>query len=187
MVNSKTTPKSRKRRELFGTLDYCIPGPVRRIERTYFRRRKQEVLLFLVHHRIPLLMNGIDGFEQPSRVLLGMEDVKEEGFRRPTTLKAKDYFLIKNVSTKRQWWAQRDKIFGGPVPKPYPSKWPALEKELVKQFQAARDGHKIVTVHCFGVYRSRSGNGYILTFPGFSSFQMAGFGGFFVIDAFRRK
>jgi hypothetical protein len=148
MGNSNNS-KSRKRRGLFDTLDYCIPGPVRRLERTYSRRRKQEVLLFLVHHRIPLLRNGIDGFDRPSRVLSGMPDVEEEGFRRPTTVEASDYFLIRNRSTIRDWWLQRDKIFGGPIPKPYPSKWPVLEKGLMKHFKAARDNNKIVTVHWF--------------------------------------
>jgi hypothetical protein len=149
MVSQKTTPKPRKRRELFGTQNYCIPGPIRRLQRGYSRRRKQEVLLFLVHHRIPLSRNGIDGFEQPSRVLSIMPAVEEEGFRRPTTLEARDYFLIKNHSIIREWWAKRDKIFGGPIPKPYPSKWPALETELMKQFKAARGGNKIVTIHWF--------------------------------------
>jgi hypothetical protein len=60
---------------------YCPPGPIRRIERTYSRRRKQEALLFLVHHRIPMQVNYTDKYLRPSRVLKGMPDVKEEGFR----------------------------------------------------------------------------------------------------------
>jgi hypothetical protein len=152
MTNSRAIskfPKSRKRRELYGTLNYCIPGPIRRIQRTYSRRRKQEVLLFLNHHRIHLSKNGIDGYEQPSRVLSGMDNVKEEGFRRPTAAEARDYFLIRNASTIQTWWAKRDKIFAGPMPKPYSLKWPALEKELMKQSGTARDNNRIVTVHWF--------------------------------------
>jgi hypothetical protein len=78
-----------------------------------------------------------------------MENVKEEDFRRPTGAEARDYFLIRNVSTIQTWWAKRDKTFGGPMPKPYTPKWPALEKELMKQFRTVRDNNRIVTVHWF--------------------------------------
>jgi hypothetical protein len=64
-----------------------------------------------------------------------MDNVKEEGFRRPIVAEARDYFLIRNVSTIQMWWAKRDKTFGGPMPKLYPPKWPALEKKANETIQ----------------------------------------------------
>jgi hypothetical protein len=138
-----------KRRELFTTSDYCAPRRRQRLERSYSRRTKQEVLLFLVHHRIPLLSNGVDEYNKPTRVLKGLEGPVEEGYRRPTTAEAKDYFLIQAESTIRSWWSAREKIFGGNMPTAYPPRWPDLEKELVKQFTTARRAHKIVTIYWF--------------------------------------
>jgi hypothetical protein len=83
-----------KRRKLFSTSDCCVPRRRQRLKRSYFGRIKQEVLLFLVHHRIPLLSNGVDEYNKPTRVLKGLEGPVEEGYRRPTTAEAKDYFLI---------------------------------------------------------------------------------------------
>jgi hypothetical protein len=86
---------------------------------------------------------------KPSRVLAGLEPVTEEGFRRPTTAEAKDYFLIASDKTIRNWWRKREKIFGGDIPAAYPPRWPRLEKKLVKQFTAAKKSKKIVTIHWF--------------------------------------
>jgi hypothetical protein len=97
MVAQRKSPKSKKRRE------YCIPGPIIRIQRTYSRRRKQEVLLFLLHHRIPMRTNDVNGYLRPSRVLKGMPEVEEEGYRRPTLLEATEYFRITRESTIHAW------------------------------------------------------------------------------------
>jgi hypothetical protein len=150
MVTQRKSPKPKKRRELFPARDYCPPGPIRRAQRTYSRRRKQEVLLFLVHHRIPMRTNDINDYMRPSRVLDGMPDIEEEGFRRPTTLEAAQYFQIANEATIRGWWIKREKIFGNrSIFSTYLPKWPALKKTLVEHFTAARTENKIVTVHWF--------------------------------------
>jgi hypothetical protein len=92
MVTQRNSSKSKKRRGLFSAPGYYFPGPVRRIERTYFRRRQQEVFLFLVHHRILMQTNDKNEYLRPSRVLKGMPEIKEEGFRRPIIREAAQYF-----------------------------------------------------------------------------------------------
>jgi hypothetical protein len=94
MITQRKSPNPKKRRELLRAPNYCPPGPVRRIERTYSRRRKQEVLLFLVHHRIPMRTNDTSEYLRLYRILYGMPEVEEKGYRRPTTQKAAQYFRI---------------------------------------------------------------------------------------------
>jgi hypothetical protein len=89
-----TSPKPKKRRELYSASNWTPREPIRRVKRSYSRRRKQKVLLFLVHHRIFILMNGIDSYDKQTRVLENMPEVLEEGYRRPNTAEAQNYFLI---------------------------------------------------------------------------------------------
>jgi hypothetical protein len=119
------------------------------VKRSYSRRRKQEVLLFLVHHRISIPINDINSYDKQTRVLEDMPEVLEEGYRRPTTAKAQNYFHIGDNSIIRRWWEAREKIFSSDVPMAYPPKWPALKRELVRQFTTARNNNKIVTIHWF--------------------------------------
>jgi hypothetical protein len=146
MVSSKKTPKPKKRRELYNAPDYCPLRPIIRNQRSYARRRKQDVLLFLVHHRIPITRT--DGYK--IRRLDGLPEVEEKGYRRPTAAEAAQYFNITRKTTVQAWWTKREKISGDiNVTKSYPLKWPALENELVKHFEVARKKNKIVTVHWF--------------------------------------
>jgi hypothetical protein len=157
MATSKNTPKPRKHRELSPSHSYSLPRPVKRVERSYSRRRKQDVLLFLFHHRIPKTLNtsefihrsSIPAFTNSSRILSGLEDSVEDGFRRPTSKEAAVYFQIASEKTVRKWWESRDRIFGSKIPRSVVPKWPALEEELIKRFTAARNENKIVTVHWF--------------------------------------
>jgi hypothetical protein len=71
-----------KRRELFNATDYCPPRPIIRSQRSYARRRKQDVLLFLVHHRIPTTRT-----DHKPRRLATLPDV-EESYRRLTVVGA---------------------------------------------------------------------------------------------------
>jgi hypothetical protein len=109
-----------------------------------FYRRKQDVLFFSIHHRIPIIT--IIKFLR--RTLLGMPAVEEKGYRRLTTEEAAQYFNIARSSIIRTWWFKRESIFGDTnITKSYFMKWSALENELVKQFQAAKEKNKIVTIH----------------------------------------
>jgi hypothetical protein len=146
----KKSPKAKKARDLHKAPNYCPPGRVTRLERTYARRRKQDVLLFLVHYRIPLKKTSLNNYRAPNRVLAGLPEVEEKGYRRLTIEEAAEYFNITNPSSVGTWWATRAIIFGKVnFTKNYPLKWPALEKELIKQFQAARASNKIVIIHWF--------------------------------------
>jgi hypothetical protein len=94
--------------------------------------------------------NDGNNYIRPSTVLDGMPDVKEEGFRRPTTLEVAQYFKITSEATVHTWWHRREKIFGDrTIPSAYPPKWLALEKTPVEHFMAARKNNRIVTVHWF--------------------------------------
>jgi hypothetical protein len=85
----------------------------------------------LVHHRI-----SITRTDHKPRKLATLPDV-EEGYRRPTAAEAAQYFNIASERTVRTWWENRKKIFGDVnITKSYPLKWPALEDELVKHFEA---------------------------------------------------
>jgi hypothetical protein len=144
MVSSKKTPKAKKHWELNDGSGYCPPRLIIRSQRSYARRRKQDVLLFLVHHRIPTSRTN-----HKPRKLATLPD-PEEGYRRPTAAEAARYFNIASENTVRSWWREREKIFGKvSITKSYPLKWPALENELVKRFEAARKRNKIVTIHWF--------------------------------------
>jgi hypothetical protein len=150
MVTQRKSPKLAKQRELPRARDYCIPRPILRTQRTYSSRRKQEVLLFLLDHRIPMRTNDVNEYLRPSRILKGMPDFEEEVYRRPKLLEATEYFRIARESTIHTWWKNRHKIFGKrSVFSACSPKWPALEKTLVEHFIAAKRENKIVTVHWF--------------------------------------
>jgi hypothetical protein len=119
------------------------------VKRSYSRCRKQKVLLFLVYHRIPILMNGFDSYDKQTRVLENTPKVLEKNYRRPTIAEAQNYFLIGDDSIIRRWWETKEKILVGDIFMAYPPKWPVLEKELVQQFTAARNNNKIITIHWF--------------------------------------
>jgi hypothetical protein len=85
---------------------YTPDKPVLRDIRIYPIRRQKQVLLFLVHHRIPLERNIYGEYVNvPGRKLTGMDSVEEEGYRRPTMKEAREYFKIKNKTTISGWWS----------------------------------------------------------------------------------
>jgi hypothetical protein len=62
------------------------------------------MLLFLVHHRIPLERNIYGEYVNvPERKLTGMNPVEEEGYKRPTMEEAREYFKIKNKTIISDW------------------------------------------------------------------------------------
>ncbi|KAI1819616.1 hypothetical protein F4861DRAFT_126034 [Xylaria intraflava] len=98
------------------------PKPGAIIRRSYKKRRKVEVLLFIQNHRIPLEYDRL-GYEirpSGSQILAGAPPV-EEGFRRPYLREASAYFGVP-VRTIANWWAAKDKIFGPHTPKRSPKK-----------------------------------------------------------------
>jgi hypothetical protein len=143
-------PKKRYSRQKSDDEPYVLSKPVLRDIRNYPIRRQQQVLLFLVHHRIPLKRNIYGEYVNvASRRLLGIDPVEEKGYKRPIIEEARAYFKIKNKSIISIWWNQKEVIFGGSMPKAHSFRWPGLETELVKQFTAARNNGKIVIIHWF--------------------------------------
>jgi hypothetical protein len=133
-----------RKRKLSVTADiYVTFSAIHREQRTYFRRRKQQVLQFLLYHRIPINGNKV------GRPLSDEPPIEEPGYRRPTLLEAADYFRIKSRLTVGNWWRQKDELLKGYKPKKHTPRWPHLEKELVRLFTIARERNKIVTVHWF--------------------------------------
>jgi hypothetical protein len=143
-------PKKRYSRQKSDDEPYVLSKPVLRNIRNYLIRRQQQVLLFLVHHRIPSKRNIYGEYVNVAgRRLLGIDPVEKKGYKRPTTEEARAYFKIKNRFTISTWWNQKEMIFGGSMPKAHSPRWPGLKTKLVKQFTAARNNGKIITVHWF--------------------------------------
>jgi hypothetical protein len=115
--------------------------------RLYSRHRKQQVLLFLLHHRIPSSGSTI-GRPLADKPLANDPPI-EPGYRMPTYSEAADYFRIKRLTTVSYWWKTRETLLKGCVTQKHAPKWPQLENELVRLFTATRERNKIVTMHWF--------------------------------------
>jgi hypothetical protein len=72
---------------------YGVPKAPRN-QQLYSRRRKQQVVLFLLHHRIPT--NGSTMGRPLADESLADEPPIEPGYRKPTYSEAADYFRIQS-------------------------------------------------------------------------------------------
>jgi hypothetical protein len=125
-------PLERRQRRTAVTADmHSLLPPVNRPQQSYARRRKQQVVLFLLHHRIP------SDRPKRGRPIADELPVEELGYRRPTFEEAAEYFKIESPNTVRGWWKARDKLLAGSKPRKHTPRGPQLEKELVKLFAAA--------------------------------------------------
>ncbi|KAG6163105.1 hypothetical protein E4U51_005934 [Claviceps purpurea] len=119
---------------------HLIPSaPTTVIKRIYSTRRKIEVLLWLLHHRItdPEAHNT--------------EHYVQDGLRRPYLREASQWFQIPE-RTINHWWTNRDSFeeIRTNSPRPY---WPELEERLWADFTARREeGHLVRT----GWFRQRA-------------------------------
>ncbi|KAG5953418.1 hypothetical protein E4U57_005440 [Claviceps arundinis] len=77
------------------TRPYMLSAPTSTIKRVYSRRRKIEVLLFLLHHRVT------DPEARDS------EHYVQDGLRRPYVREASDWFQIPK-RTVHNWWTNRE-------------------------------------------------------------------------------
>ncbi|KAF8417272.1 hypothetical protein BGX38DRAFT_1070071, partial [Terfezia claveryi] len=71
---------------------YKVRGPIQRVQRSYSREKKIEVLMFLIHHRLP-------------------KDNDQDEYRCPTQTEASQWFKIPQ-RTIAQWWKNRVQIVG---------------------------------------------------------------------------
>src|SRR6266702_7604593 len=106
--NTQHAPPSKKRPGPKTTpLDarpYKQHKPISRIERSYSRERKIQVLLFLIHHRVK--------DDQRRRARAGCTNAETElpdgtVYRPPTAAEASAYWKIPEPTIKG-WWRQRD-------------------------------------------------------------------------------
>ncbi|KAG6252605.1 hypothetical protein E4U23_008646 [Claviceps purpurea] len=117
---------------------YVPPNPITRPERSYSRRRKIEVLSFLLHHRI-------HDDESPDS-----EHYVENGLRRPYIREAAAWFNI-NRRTINGWWIKRDSFVE--IREHTFRPWPNLEERLWAEYIARREeGHPVRT----GLFRRRA-------------------------------
>jgi hypothetical protein len=127
-ITPKPTKRGPKRKPLTSRGKLAIPKPITRIERSYSIHRKQQVLVFLQHHLIPLQKNIYDEWPRQSHSLSGRPD-PPEGYRYPNAEETAFYFKIPR-RTISDWWKARDNIAKGGVTKQYPPRWPQLEDRL---------------------------------------------------------
>ncbi|KAG6120202.1 hypothetical protein E4U13_006823 [Claviceps humidiphila] len=134
MASSRPGPKITP----LATRGYVPPDPITSVKRRYPRRRKIEVLLFLLHHRI-------HDDEAPES-----EHYVELGLRRPYIREAAAWFNI-NRRTINGWWNKRDS-FVEIQQNTFRPHWPESEKRIRTEFIARGGrGHPVRT----GWFRSR--------------------------------
>ena len=111
---------------------YKPRGPIKRVRRTYSRERKIEVLLFLIHHRVPPSQNS-----------------RSTEYRRPTNAEAASYWKIPE-NTIQEWWKKQDEILGMKSDSrrntvmTWRCAWPEMEEELFQTFIAQREAGRLV-------------------------------------------
>ncbi|KAK4234662.1 hypothetical protein C8A03DRAFT_18485, partial [Achaetomium macrosporum] len=142
--NARTPAPRRRRGPKTTPLAQRAPSkvfkPIQRIERTFSRQKKIEVLSFLHHHRIYNPERRLD-----FRLRSGTQD---NGDYRPPTLAGASVFFQIARSTIKTWWKNLEAIVEGKVPK-FRARWPEVEVSLFRDFLACRAAGKIVTTSWF--------------------------------------
>ncbi|KAK7739851.1 hypothetical protein SLS53_005443 [Cytospora paraplurivora] len=104
------------------------PKPISRPKVTYNLKRKQEVLLWLIHHRVEDVESDIPGRATTAKWREGeagcvekdpriMPDGSKKWMRAPTYHEASKFWKV-SASTLTSWWKKRKEILGGEVPQP---------------------------------------------------------------------
>ncbi|OJD32395.1 purine-cytosine permease fcy22 [Diplodia corticola] len=81
---------------------FALRKPVTRVERSYSKAKKIEVLMFLQHHRVLRTVNQ-------DFLYRSMREPAKDPYRRPTFAEASRWFKISN-RTIENWWKARDTI-----------------------------------------------------------------------------
>ncbi|KAM5380051.1 hypothetical protein ACJZ2D_003698 [Fusarium nematophilum] len=128
--NVRTLAKRRgPRPKPYSERQYTPRAPIQRVQRSYSRRKKEEVIIWLTHHRVEG-QNGV--------------------FKPPSLRDAADHFKISHT-TIAGWWRHRDDILPHRQTRQYSPYWPKLEEELYSEFQGARKRRKVVTTSWFRI------------------------------------
>ncbi|KUI63062.1 Lysine biosynthesis regulatory protein LYS14 [Cytospora mali] len=104
------------------------PKAILRPKTTYNKKRKQEVLLWLIHHRVEDVESSIPGRATTAKWREGEEGCVEKEprtmpdgslkwFRTPTYHEASKFWKV-SASTLTSWWKKRKEILGGEIPQP---------------------------------------------------------------------
>lgn len=120
-------PPKRRGPKLFHEREWKEPKAIVRPQATYSTKRKQEVLMWLIHHRVEdvespnqqgrsttaIARDDAEGCveKEPRR----MPDGTERWFRAPTYQEAANFWKIPQ-GTIVSWWRAKNKIFDGKVP-----------------------------------------------------------------------
>lgn len=150
--------------ELFASRGYIPPRqPIKRVERSFTKERKVEVLLFLECHRVrkavpkkaPLKKNSV-----ATRAKRAAEETDTiVKWIRPTQHQASVYWKIPE-NTIRNWWTAREGIFGQQgttrlVRTTWVSCWPVMEAALFALFQQRRELGYLVRRYWFKKHSTR--------------------------------
>ena len=142
---------------------YCQRGPIKKIRRTYSKARKLEVILFLMHHRVPMTPEEVQ-------------------YRRPTQKEASEFWKIPET-TIQQWWSSRDVIVnqkgtGRGQSANWICRWPEMEKELFEMFLDERKKGRLIrrgwfrarARHLFNKHYGEAPNMFVFSIGWFSGF-----------------
>ncbi|KAK0633462.1 hypothetical protein B0T14DRAFT_561058 [Immersiella caudata] len=138
---------------------WTFDKPKTRLERSYTRERKIEVLMYLVKHNIPfdtsyrkVARKRIGQYNEEAEFSEVGPDGRTVSYRSPTYKEASEFWKIP-VATISNWWEHRDKILegtgielpkkpvaapgggGGGPPKPPKPAEPPLDPEEVKSLK----------------------------------------------------
>jgi len=122
---------------------------VRRVERSYSREKKIQVLTYLIQHKV------IRTEEQQRRRRVGMAETDSQLqipldraiYRDITQTEAAEFFSIPR-DTIQYWWKQRHKLLENKPREGIPW-WPELEQQLFDQFIDRRQRGKLTTISWF--------------------------------------
>lgn len=120
------------KRKSYEDRHYVEKPPIKRVERSYSKVKRDEVIIWMTHHRI-------DRWGE---------------FKQPTSVDAALNFKIPE-RTIRDWWRKRDEYLPNRQTRMYTPHWPDLEKELFLRFKTARENHKVVTTSWFRLHARR--------------------------------
>ena len=112
---------------------------IKRVERSYKDRKRVEVLLFLLKHRVPGTLGENGGIVRKDLPSL------TNGYRPPTFFEASQFFKIPERTIKN-WWKSRDKVVTKEDSRAYTPRWPDLEDQLYQNFLARRKENRVVLV-----------------------------------------
>ncbi|KAK0730807.1 hypothetical protein B0H67DRAFT_51090 [Lasiosphaeris hirsuta] len=145
------------------------PKPRKRIEQSYTRQRKIDVLLFLLNHRVadsrmrkvPRRRIGQPHDQEPEQPMVRDENGDLVWYRAPTYIETSKFWKVP-VPTIQGWWDAREKILEGtgielPAAATGPRMLPPTERPAGPSAQTGDDSSMDVSVSSSGLPAATSG------------------------------